>query len=230
MKEISVSVNKNAGAKRGFCRCAIALSGLALGLVGCGGGAPAAAGGEGEGAARVSVRVVATTGMIADVARNVAAPGTEVVQLMASGTDPHLYKPTRGDVIKLSEADTILYNGLHLEGKMGEVLERMAGDGKGVYAVAGKFSQADTLLIDGDLVLYESTVVNDYLAEKLGYETLAHLQVEGVESTLTQRLDGLVPLQEHQAVVLGLAGDHCHLFGPDGRACPRQVAIPGIAH
>ncbi|GAA0626334.1 sn-glycerol-3-phosphate ABC transporter ATP-binding protein UgpC [Halomonas beimenensis] len=68
------------------------------------------------------------------------------------------------------------------------------------------------------------------VAEKLGYETLAHLQVEGVEGTLTRRLDGLAHLEEHQAVVLGLAGDHCHLFGPDGRACPRQVEIPGIAH
>ncbi|MBB3231245.1 sn-glycerol-3-phosphate ABC transporter ATP-binding protein UgpC [Halomonas stenophila] len=68
------------------------------------------------------------------------------------------------------------------------------------------------------------------VAEKLGYETLAHLQVEGVEGTLTQRLDGLAHLEEHQAVVLGLAGDHCHLFASDGTACPRQVEIPGIAH
>ncbi|MDN3521789.1 sn-glycerol-3-phosphate ABC transporter ATP-binding protein UgpC [Halomonas ramblicola] len=68
------------------------------------------------------------------------------------------------------------------------------------------------------------------VAEKLGYETLAHLQVAGVEATLTRRLDGLVHLEEHQAMTLGLAGDHCHLFGADGRACERQVAIPGVSH
>ncbi len=68
------------------------------------------------------------------------------------------------------------------------------------------------------------------VAEKLGYETLAHLQVEGVEGTVTQRLDGLAQLEEHQAVSLGLSGEHCHLFGPDGQACPRQVEIPGITH
>ena len=68
------------------------------------------------------------------------------------------------------------------------------------------------------------------VAEKLGYETLAHLQVEGVEATLTQRLDGLAHLDDHQAVTLGLDGEHCHLFGADGVACPRQVRIPGVTH
>ncbi|QTF91999.1 sn-glycerol-3-phosphate ABC transporter ATP-binding protein UgpC [Halomonas sp. BM-2019] len=68
------------------------------------------------------------------------------------------------------------------------------------------------------------------VAEKLGYETLAHLQVEGVEATLTQRLDGLTHLEDHQALTLGLAGERCHLFAADGRACERQVEIPGVTH
>ncbi|MGD9048386.1 MAG: zinc ABC transporter substrate-binding protein, partial [Anaerolineae bacterium] len=41
------------------------------------------------------------------------------------GIDPHLYKASEGDVSSLSEADVIFYNGLHLEAKMGEVLEQM---------------------------------------------------------------------------------------------------------
>ncbi|MDN3558207.1 sn-glycerol-3-phosphate ABC transporter ATP-binding protein UgpC [Halomonas maura] len=68
------------------------------------------------------------------------------------------------------------------------------------------------------------------VAEKLGYETLAHLKVDGVEGTITQRLDGLAHLEEHQVIDLGLSSEHCHLFADDGRACPRQVEIPGIAH
>ncbi|GHE21549.1 sn-glycerol-3-phosphate ABC transporter ATP-binding protein UgpC [Halomonas urumqiensis] len=71
---------------------------------------------------------------------------------------------------------------------------------------------------------------NLMVAEKLGYETLAHLQVEGVDGTLTRRMDGLAHLEEHQAVTLGIAGEHCHLFGPDGVACPRQVEITGVPH
>ncbi|MGE4532948.1 sn-glycerol-3-phosphate ABC transporter ATP-binding protein UgpC [Halomonas sp.] len=68
------------------------------------------------------------------------------------------------------------------------------------------------------------------VAEKLGYETLAHLRVAGVEGTLTRRLDGLTALEDGQAVPLGLVGERCHLFGPDGAACPRQVEIPGVSH
>ncbi|MDI5983427.1 sn-glycerol-3-phosphate ABC transporter ATP-binding protein UgpC [Halomonas sp. M4R5S39] len=68
------------------------------------------------------------------------------------------------------------------------------------------------------------------VAEKLGYETLAHLRLDGVAATLTQRLDGLTHLEDDQAIALGLAGERCHLFGPDGDACPRQVQIPGVTH
>jgi manganese/zinc/iron transport system substrate-binding protein len=71
------------------------------------------------------VRVVATIGMIADVVENVGGERVEVTGLMGPGVDPHLYKATEGDVSSLSEADVIFFNGLHLEAKMGEVLERM---------------------------------------------------------------------------------------------------------
>jgi manganese/zinc/iron transport system substrate-binding protein len=39
--------------------------------------------------------------------------------------DPHLYKASEGDVRKLYRADVIFYGGLHLEARMGEVLEEM---------------------------------------------------------------------------------------------------------
>jgi manganese/zinc/iron transport system substrate-binding protein len=45
---------------------------------------------------------------------------------MGPGVDPHLYKATQGDLERLQNADVIVYNGLHLEGKMSEVLERLA--------------------------------------------------------------------------------------------------------
>ncbi|MFN2411305.1 MAG: sn-glycerol-3-phosphate ABC transporter ATP-binding protein UgpC [Halomonas sp.] len=66
------------------------------------------------------------------------------------------------------------------------------------------------------------------VAEKLGYETLAHLRVEGVESPLTQRLNGLTPIIEDQQVSLGLHGEHCHLFTAKGTACTRQVTVDGV--
>ena len=71
------------------------------------------------------VRVVATTGMIADVAARVGGERVVVESLMGPGVDPHLYKASAGDVRRLSRADLVLYNGLHLEAAMGEVLEEM---------------------------------------------------------------------------------------------------------
>ena len=69
--------------------------------------------------------VVATTGMIADVVRNVGGDHVQVTALMGPGIDPHLYKAREGDVRRLWRARVIFYNGLHLEARMAEVLEHM---------------------------------------------------------------------------------------------------------
>jgi manganese/zinc/iron transport system substrate-binding protein len=81
------------------------------------------------------VRVVATTGMVADLVRNVGGERVQVTSLMGPGVDPHLYRASERDVIRLAEADLVFYNGLHLEGRMGKVFERM-GRQKRVRAVA----------------------------------------------------------------------------------------------
>jgi manganese/zinc/iron transport system substrate-binding protein len=72
------------------------------------------------------LRVVSTTGIIADVAQRIAGPHARVEALMGPGIDPHLYKASESDVRRLSEAELVLYNGLHLEGKMGDILTKMA--------------------------------------------------------------------------------------------------------
>lgn len=116
-------------------------------LVGCG---PAMSDGDaGAGAAdeKERIRVVATIGMIADVVRNVAGGQAEVEGMIGEGVDPHLYKPTRADVVTLSGADVVFYNGLLLEGKMTDVLVRVAGTGKPVRAVT------ESILEDSDYLL-----------------------------------------------------------------------------
>ncbi len=72
------------------------------------------------------LKIVTTTSIIADGVRQIVGDSAEVVSLMGAGIDPHLYKASQGDVAKLSNADVIVYNGLHLEGKMTTVLEKMA--------------------------------------------------------------------------------------------------------
>lgn len=70
--------------------------------------------------------VTTTIGMIADVVKKVGGEHVEVTGLMKSGVDPHLYKASQGDIKKLEDADLIFYNGLHLEGKMVDIFEKMS--------------------------------------------------------------------------------------------------------
>jgi manganese/zinc/iron transport system substrate-binding protein len=71
------------------------------------------------------LNVVTTTSMITDLVKNIAGDYINLQGLMGSGVDPHLYKASEGDVSKLFNADIIFYNGLHLEGKLVEVFEKM---------------------------------------------------------------------------------------------------------
>lgn len=70
--------------------------------------------------------VLATTSMIADLVEQIAQNKIDVVSLMGAGVDPHTYKPTEKDLSKIKDARAIFYNGLHLEGKMSEILERQS--------------------------------------------------------------------------------------------------------
>ncbi len=79
--------------------------------------------------------VVATTAMVAELARGVAGEAAAVESLMGEGVDPHLYRPTRADLARLLRAELVLANGLRLEGRMTEVLDRAAA-GRPVVAVA----------------------------------------------------------------------------------------------
>ncbi len=72
------------------------------------------------------VQVLATIGMIADVAAEVGGDCVEVTQLMGPGVDPHLYQASARDVRRFRDAELILYSGYALEGQLGEVLERFS--------------------------------------------------------------------------------------------------------
>jgi len=72
-----------------------------------------------------TIRAVATTGMVGDVVRNVGDGRVHVDVLMGPGVDPHLYKATEGDVLRIGGADAVFYSGLHLEAKMADVFEQI---------------------------------------------------------------------------------------------------------
>ncbi|MCA9406013.1 MAG: zinc ABC transporter substrate-binding protein [Candidatus Omnitrophica bacterium] len=75
--------------------------------------------------AHATLNIVTTIGQISNVTKEIGGERVDVVGLMGPGVDPHLYKATESDVRKLAKADLIFYNGLFLEAKMGDILERM---------------------------------------------------------------------------------------------------------
>lgn len=118
---------------KSLTRLAIVMTALALALVlnACGSKEPA----TGIASSGEKVKATTTIGMITDLVKNVGGNHVEVTGIMKSGVDPHLYKASEGDIGKLDKADIIFYNGLHLEGKMVEIFEKMAKE-KPIFAVS----------------------------------------------------------------------------------------------
>lgn len=83
------------------------------------------------------VSVVATTSIVADLVSVIGDTAISVSSLMGAGVDPHLYKASSGDLTLLREADVIFYNGLHLEGKMIDVFQKLSSS-KPVIPIANE--------------------------------------------------------------------------------------------
>lgn len=108
----------------------------ALTLTGCDSTAPSERG---------KVRVVTTTSILADAVREIGGDRVAVTTLMPPGTDPHNYSPVSSDAVALGNADLILCHGLHLEGKMVELLEA-----RKAVAVGSRLDRAKIRRVDGD--------------------------------------------------------------------------------
>jgi manganese/zinc/iron transport system substrate-binding protein len=126
------------------------MRGLFVGLVGfasavaagCSGGGPGAIG-DGP------VRVVATTSIIADAVRQVGGSHVQVTALMGPGTDPHTYLPSPSDAGALASAHVVYFNGLHLEGKMTQLLEENQAGAARAVAVSRSVGPEQLLHADG---------------------------------------------------------------------------------
>lgn len=95
------------------------------------------------------IRVVATTTMLYDLVRQIGGSCVEAEGLMGSGVDPHQYKASAGDISKMQRADAVVYSGLHLEGKMGDVIASLEGSGKRVICASDGISEEQIIYNDG---------------------------------------------------------------------------------
>lgn len=130
--------------------------------------------------------IVTTTTMITDLVKQIGGDQLNVVGLMGSGVDPHLYKASGGDIAKISDADVIIYNGLHLEGKLEDIFEKMRTQNKTTIAVS-------------DTIPKETLISSEYFASN--YDPHIWFDIENwklVTQFLVSKISALDP--EHAAV------------------------------
>ncbi len=104
--------------------------------------------------------IVTTTGMVADAVSNLVGEHMEVKALMGPGVDPHLYQASPGDLSKLQKADLIVFNGLYLEGKLNDILEKLSKT-KAVINYSDAVDKSD--LIELAEVQYEGHIYDPHI-------------------------------------------------------------------
>jgi manganese/zinc/iron transport system substrate-binding protein len=128
---------------------------------------------------------------------------------MGPGVDPHLYKAREGDIMRLSQADVIFYNGLHLEGKMADVLEELGRGDRVTAAVADAIDRSKLLKPAEYEGAYDPHVWFDVRLwqEVVGLirDTLAKRDPEGAEAYRANAQAYLARLDELHRYVAGEA-------------------------
>lgn len=176
-----------------------------------------------------TLTIVTTTGMIRDAVANIAGDKATVIALMGPGVDPHLYKASQGDLQKLTDAEIIFYNGLHLEGKLGEVFEKLART-KPVVAVSSDIPESRLRTVPGfqgnhdphiwfDVNLWKEAVkkIRNYLNEhdqenKSYYDSASRVYLTRLDSLHQAVKESLLEIPEAQRVMI-TAHDAFGYFG-----------------
>lgn len=143
--------------------CIAVLLFIGIFLAGCGGAKGITDNGR--------LKVITTTTIIADVMKQLSGDLVDVQALMGPGVDPHLYKASAGDVKRMANADMVVYNGLNLEGKMGEVFEKIKG--KIIFAVNENIDEIRLLDFDANPGFFDPHVWFDIQIWKSATERTA---------------------------------------------------------
>lgn len=162
-------------------------------------------------------KVAVTTSFLYDMVNQLAGDLVEREIIIPAGEDPHLYVAKPEDLKKVTEADLVLYHGLHFEGKMIDVLEK-----KG-FAVAGNFEEKDLgkmeedgeMIIDPhfwfDIDLYKKAVRN--ASEEL--VKLLPEKKEDIEKNTEKYVEELTKLdEENKAAMETIPAEHRFLITP----------------
>ena len=94
------------------------------------------------------VKITTTTTMLTDLVKTIGGDKVEVTGLMGEGVDPHLYSASARDIEKLANADIIIYGGLHLEGKMTEIFDKLSHYNKNILNLGNKLDKSKIHLVE----------------------------------------------------------------------------------
>ena len=178
------------------------------------------------------LQVVTTTTMITDLVKNIGGDKIDIQGLMGAGVDPHLYKASEGDVSTLFNADVIVYNGLHLEGKLEDVFEKMRHQNKKTIAVSDAIDKATLIGSEYFASNYDPhiwfsitnwEIITQYIVDKLcelDAENTATYKTNGanylkilasLKTTITEQVNSL-PVEKR---ILVTAHDAFNYFGKE---------------
>ncbi|MFD2117730.1 metal ABC transporter solute-binding protein, Zn/Mn family [Paenibacillus yanchengensis] len=181
------------------------------------------AGCSSEGKVDGKLNITTTTGMIADIAKEVGGPYVHVIALMGSGIDPHLYQVSQGDIRKLDNADIIFYNGLHLEGKMVNMFEKLEKK---------KTTVAVSSALDPSQLMKDEGQGEDAYDPHIWFDVKMWMSaVEVVKNTLIEK-DNLNKLyyEQQAAAYLEKLTDLDHYIHQQVKLIPEQQRILVTAH
>jgi zinc/manganese transport system substrate-binding protein len=88
-------------------------------------------------AAQGTLKVVATTSFLRDIAQNVADTQFRVGELIPIGVDPHEWQPAPSDLVTVVGSDLLILNGGGLEGTLLQVAQNAGGHERVVVASKG---------------------------------------------------------------------------------------------
>ncbi len=138
------------------------------------------------------LNIVTTTTMLADLSTVIGGERVTVNGLMGPGIDPHLYQASAGDVSLMQKADVVVYNGLHLEGKMGEIFENLSEQGSTVICIENGLDESKLLSWEDDSSIHDPHIWFDVSlwesAAKTVADGLSQADPEG-KSTYDANLD-----------------------------------------
>ncbi|WP_312159924.1 metal ABC transporter solute-binding protein, Zn/Mn family [Oscillibacter sp.] len=119
------------------------------------------------------LNIVATTTMLADLSSVIGGERVTVDGLMGPGIDPHLYQASAGDVSLMQKADVVVYNGLHLEGKMGEIFENLSTQGPVVICIEEGLDESKLLAWETDSSVHDPHIWFDVSLWEAAAKTVA---------------------------------------------------------